>query len=629
MSDAIDRHAPTDDFVEYLARDILRTARHGARFARASRSHAPRRRVVMVFGIAAGVVLALATGLVVGASASYASAEIIDANERAATSGTFAATRSALASQLDLARENYDRVRAAVDKGMATPSALSAAETQVNALAASIARIDLQLRVSRAVPQPSRPMLAILPIRSALHALGCVTVASEVAQQTVPLVELSPVTAKTTQTLGVVFGLKEVADGRLLVNDAVRHQVRLFEPSLGTSKVVLDSVPGSAISYGAFSGPLVPFVGDSSLLYDDRTRGSMLVLDGRGTVVRALSFALSGQLLNGRSGVDANGRLVYRYKQDDSLASVPRSGTLLPPVADGAGGSFGGGRGRAGVASGVPMTTAWVVLRPDSMPIHRADLGARRVDTVGYVANPLVAKLVLVPGKAGVVDSIKQVFNPLPTIDALAVLSDGTIAVVRGRDYHVDWIHPDGTKTSSVKLPFDWKPVTDDDKQRLIDSTRAAVVKADSEAVAKRAAVRAARAASGGRGGNAGVGSGDRFGGFSTEDEPGRTATFAFEFVPLSKMSDYWPPIRPGAALPDADGNLWILPRTTTLSKNGELVYDVVNPKGGLVRRVRLPVGRSIAGFGKGGVVFLQVGDLANGFTLERTTVPGIKPTPR
>jgi hypothetical protein len=72
----------------------------------------------------------------------------------------------------------------------------------------------------------------------------------------------------------------------------------------------------------------------------------------------------------------------------------------------------------------------------------------------------------------------------------------------------------------------------------------------------------------------------------------------------------------------DLDGNLWILPTTSAQSKKGELVYDVVNPKSGLIQRVRLPLGRSITGFGTGGVVFLVSGDRTNGFYLERTRVP-------
>ena len=70
-----------------------------------------------------------------------------------------------------------------------------------------------------------------------------------------------------------------------------------------------------------------------------------------------------------------------------------------------------------------------------------------------------------------------------------------------------------------------------------------------------------------------------------------------------------------------------LLPTSSAQSKNGELVYDVVNVKGDFYR-VRLPVGRSLAGFGKGGVVFLQAGDKEHGFTLERTRVPAA-PKPR
>jgi hypothetical protein len=89
-------------------------------------------------------------------------------------------------------------------------------------------------------------------------------------------------------------------------------------------------------------------------------------------------------------------------------------------------------------------------------------------------------------------------------------------------------------------------------------------------------------------------------------------------------IDDFEAPLRPGSTVADLDGNLWILPRTTTLSRKGELVYDVVNAKGELFERVRLPLGRAIAGFAKGGVVYLTSGDLTNGFTLERTKLPSI-----
>ena len=48
------------------------------------------------------------------------------------------------------------------------------------------------------------------------------------------------------------------------------------------------------------------------------------------------------------------------------------------------------------------------------------------------------------------------------------------------------------------------------------------------------------------------------------------------------------------------------------------LVYDVINGKGELFERVRVPVGRWIAGFGKGGIVYLVSGTPSN-TVLERS----------
>src|SRR5205823_14651103 len=64
--------------------------------------------------------------------------------------------------------------------------------------------------------------------------------------------------------------------------------------------------------------------------------------------------------------------------------------------------------------------------------------------------------------------------NPLPVVDDWAVVSDGSIAFVRGRDYHIDWVRSDGSRSSSPKMPFEWQRMTDDDKVAFIDSLKAA-----------------------------------------------------------------------------------------------------------------------------------------------------------
>ena len=145
--------------------------------------------------------------------------------------------------------------------------------------------------------------------------------------------------------------------------------------------------------------------------------------------------------------------------------------------------------------------------------------------------------------------------NPLTTIDDRAVLSDGTVALVRGRDYHVDRILPHGTAKSSEQLPFDWKRMTDEDQQHLIDSVRSAIERTRAEA--------------------------EQSGGTIV----GNDAVVSF----LRNAAT--PTSRPIGNPP------------TNLAK---VVEPTVNPHTANFYRVRMPVGRSIAGFGQNGLLHLR-----------------------
>jgi hypothetical protein len=237
-------------------------------------------------------------------------------------------------------------------------------------------------------------------------------------------------------------------------------------------------------------------------------------------------------------------------------------------------------------------------------------LGTRQVDTIAALRNALAKRFVTARDQNGR-GTITSYVNPMLAGDEWALLSDGTIAIVRGHDYHVDWISPDGAKSSTAKLPFDWKRLSDADKMRVRDSAVAAAALADSIIDAR---IRAAMSSGNpnvmvGRGGG-----GDPSG---ASQLPKRVTSV----VPIDSLPDYYPPVRPNAARGDRDGLLWILPSTSAQSLAGELVYDVVNRTGEMIYRVRVPAGRSIAGFGPGGVVFLLNGSIAKGFTLERTRV--------
>jgi hypothetical protein len=139
-------------------------------------------------------------------------------------------------------------------------------------------------------------------------------------------------------------------------------------------------------------------------------------------------------------------------------------------------------------------------------------------------------------------------------------------------------------------MPFDWKRLTDVDKQRVIDSLRPMLDQRNS--VAPRT--------------------------MNTPNGP-RTARQQFEFYPLDQFPDYEQPVQTGAVQADRDARLWILPRTSLSAKDG-LLYDVINRKGEIVERVQFPKNYALAGFGEKGVVYVVHLDGRKG-TLERTTV--------
>ncbi len=399
------------------------------------------------------------------------------------------------------------------------------------------------------------------------------------------------------KTLGAVLGVRQLAGGTLLVNDAGRRQIRLFDSSLATSVVVLDSASGTSRSYGRRPAPLLAFVGDSSLFPDYQSR-TVIVLDERGQVARSLALPSITDvgLIRRGAAIDDKGRIIFAG-----------SATSIPPTKPGEYPTF-----------------------SDSVTILRADLALRRTDTIGRIARPEGrTSAVTADGSATIT---LWTVDPLRTLDDWAVLSDGSLALVRGHDYHVDWVRSSGAAESTPKMPFDWKRLSDDDKHRIIDSTRAQmdIAIANGTIVDNLDQVEVMRRSPGAGGPPPGGdapqrGRGGSGGGRSAGSGAGPLAGMRLlppEVIAADKIADYYPPLRSGAAMPDRDGNLWLLPTTSTQSRRGELVYDVVNSKGELFQRVRVPLGRLIVGFGKGGVVYMTSGDRTAGFVLERSKLP-------
>lgn len=135
------------------------------------------------------------------------------------------------------------------------------------------------------------------------------------------------------------------------------------------------------------------------------------------------------------------------------------------------------------------------------------------------------------------------------------MLSDGTVAIVRALDYHIDWLRTDGTMTSTPPMPFDRIPISPADKQRMIDSLQ-------------------------------------------------RRSSIPIPWK-VRDIPDAHPPIVQHQVLADLEGNVWVLGSKPTSPTVGP-VFDVVNRKGVIFERVQLPSERELAGFGPGGVIYMR-----------------------
>ena len=401
------------------------------------------------------------------------------------------------------------------------------------------------------------------------------------AQSLPPIRQLGPVTAVAKEPLGAVSSVRQLPDGRVLVNDILGRRVVMFDSSLSTVTVIADTTSATASAYGVRPGGLIAYRGDSTLFVDPASL-SMLLIDPNGKITRVMSaprandvgFLVGGPF--GNPGFDPKGRLVYR--------APPNFAAFRPPA---------GGSGNRLPQFPTP---------PDSAALVRFDLTTRKVDTVTFFKTPKF-NLNMTRSPDGMI-RVTSTTNPLPQGDDWALLPDGTVALVRGKDYHVDWLNPDGTITSSPKVPFQWERLSDEAKVAFVDSAKVAIEKARAAPRPGSAPAPAPNAQPGTMtvttGGNTTVTSaGPGGGGFGGQLPP-------LTMVSPSELPDYKPAFTPGSTRADTDGDLWV---RTSQNVDARPVYNVINRKGELIDRVQLPANRVLVGFGPGGVVYLAVRD--------------------
>lgn len=420
------------------------------------------------------------------------------------------------------------------------------------------------------------------------------SVAPLAAQQMPPVRPLGPVThVSQGGLLGSVSMVRPLASGGAIVNDITRRQLVLFDADLHRVKIFADSTSGTTGTYSGSMGGLLAFTGDSSLFIDPRSL-SMLVLDAKGDVARVMAvpsprdapFMVGGPF--GTPGFDVRGRIVYR-----GVAMPNRSGNAAPPAGE-------------AVRSGQLA---------DSAPVYRIDLASRERETLAYIAIPKQV-VSMTRDRTGKFTGTAILIDPMAVVDDWALMPDGRVVIVRGSDFHVDWLELDGRWVSTAKTPYNWERLDDDAKARVIDSTKAAAEKtrdALKKAIEANPTNANSMASGAGLPGVMVVATNpDASNGRPTQE----VMVPATNMVDAKLMADYRPAFRMGAARADVEGNLWV---RTTAPSDGGAIYDVIDGKGQLVDRVKLPFGRVISGFGKG-VVYLGVQD-DEGARLERARI--------
>ncbi len=376
--------------------------------------------------------------------------------------------------------------------------------------------------------------------------------------------------------LGVVASvaaLRALSSNVVFVNDVAARRVVLLDDQLRLKKIVADTSIETRRIYGGRATGLFAMTGDSTLFLNGSTL-SVAVLDAQGNIARIMAAPRPsdfGRLVGGfagNPGFDSRGRLVYR------TASISLSEQIR--------------LGEIGISP------------PESAAIVRFDFKTRQVDTAAYlrIYTPriiMVSNKVVSAGGQSIASVPNPVVNPAPTVDDWGILSDGRIAVVRGRDYHVDFIDAQNAVVSSPNIPFAWRRLEHADKVALIDSTKAL----------------RNRAANGAEPNNKVV----TTNGPQPQSSP-LPPTPEATYVGPDELPDYLPVFATGGVRADADGNTWVRLISSTNPTPGA-VYDVLDGRGRLIDRVRVPANTVIAGFAPNGAIFLARRDAA-GLTLLR-----------
>lgn len=343
--------------------------------------------------------------------------------------------------------------------------------------------------------------------------------------------------AAIVEAFSSVRGVRELGSGRVLVADWIEERVVLVDVDAGTVTDMMRR--GGGPEEVRLPSALVPMPGDSTMVVD-LGNNRLTILAPGGRVARSVRVDRPG--MGGVRGVDARGGLWYAVPAwAEQGAALPDDSVRVVRLAP----------------DGTQRTVA--VIQGSRM---RSDAGSPsrepRIPIVGYAAQ-----------------------------DGWTLLADGSLALVRGADYRVEVIAPDGGRVVGTPVAGRPRPVSEADKRRFIVDFSAS-------------------SPSSGRGEGGGMG-----------HTPAPDAAEIARLLRSTQFAEFHPHFT-GAPISAPGGRFWVR-RAGDASEPTR--YDVFDLQGRRVLAVELPAGRRVLAVGARGAYAVYTGELGLE-TLERYRLP-------
>ncbi|MYF60066.1 MAG: hypothetical protein F4179_00070 [Gammaproteobacteria bacterium] len=341
-----------------------------------------------------------------------------------------------------------------------------------------------------------------------------------------------------------VNGIRVRPDGSLLVADATGGELVLLDLDLGTRTVV----GGRGEGPGEYQAPsrVWPLPGDSTLLMDvGNNRLTVLTSDLTFGATRPMLEIdpAAGVLMLNPQVIDGSGRM---YTTNGFSMSLPGMGA-------------GGGSGS------------------DSIPVVRATLDDLSPDTVATLAPRSTSRIEMRSNRGDRVSTTQRA--PYSASDSWGVAPDGSVAVARAADYHLEWTSSDGSVRSGAPVAWDAVPVG----------------QAEKEAWVREQGSRTVQTATFVTGGGGGASPAASMAG-------ARARSMAFGGA-SDDVDDYeWPETLPpftGRILIDPEGRAWLRRHQPA---GAPFLYDIFTPDAEHAGMVEIAEGHTVMGFGGGGV---------------------------